>query len=195
MRKQKHFAGCAGFSLRLHWLAKGIPARMGPRSERKGQKEEEGDHTHREELEEALQPLERVDSHPHLSSGLRPCLEPQLEARCGSRRVVHRQPRDLPPPEDDSSWATRCVLGEQLWTAKRRRDFPMALNAASAVFYAGALLAAYKRRLWPLMFFGGTSYLLKLWFLDRMTLYYEQQREREEPPKEEAEAATTPSSA
>ena len=37
------------------------------------------------------------------------------------------------PPEDDSSWATRCVL-EQLWTAKRRRDFPMALNAASAVF-------------------------------------------------------------
>jgi len=46
------------------------------------------------------------------------------------------------------------------------------------------------------MFFGGTSYLLKLWFLDRMTLYYEQHRKREESPKEEeAEAATTPSSA
>jgi hypothetical protein len=100
----------------------------------------------------------------------------------------------FPPPEDDSSWATRCVLGEQLWTAKRRRDFPMALNSASAVFYAGALLAAYKRRLWPLMFFGGTSYLLKLWFLDRMTLYYEQHREREEPPKEEDKAATTTTS-
>jgi hypothetical protein len=70
----------------------------------------------------------------------------------------------------------------------------MALNSASAVFYAGALLAAYKRRLWPLMFFGGTSYLLKLWFLDRMTLYYEQHREREEPPKEEDKAATTTTS-
>jgi hypothetical protein len=104
-------------------------------------------------------------------------------------------PLIFPAPEDDSSWATRCVLGEQLWTAKRRRDFPMALNAASAVFYAGALLAAYKRRFWPMMFFGGTSYLLKLWFLDRMTFYYEEHREREEPPKEEAEAATTPSSA
>jgi hypothetical protein len=69
----------------------------------------------------------------------------------------------------------------------------MALNAASAVFFAGALLGAYMRRLWPLMFFGGTSYLLELWFLDRMTLYYEKHREREEPP--EAEAATTPSSA
>ena len=70
----------------------------------------------------------------------------------------------------------------------------MALTSASAVFYAGALLAAYKRRFWPLMFFGGTSYLLKLWFLDRMTLYYEKHREREEPRKEEAEAATTTSS-
>jgi hypothetical protein len=61
--------------------------------------------------------------------------------------------------------------------------------------FAGALLAAYKRRLWPLMFFGGTSYLLKLWFLDRMTLYYEKHREREEPPKEEeAKAATTTTS-
>jgi hypothetical protein len=40
----------------------------------------------------------------------------------------------FPPPHDDSSWATRCVLGEQLRTAKRRRDFPMALNSASAVF-------------------------------------------------------------
>ena len=100
----------------------------------------------------------------------------------------------FPPPENDSSWATRCVLGEQLWTAKRRRDFPMALNAASAVFYAGALLTAYRRRLWPMMFCASSSYLLKLWFLDRMTLYYEQHREREEPAKEEAEAATTPSS-
>jgi hypothetical protein len=100
----------------------------------------------------------------------------------------------FPPPQDDSSWATRCVLGEQLWTAKRRRDFPMALSSASAVFFAGALLAAYKRRFWPLMFFGGTSYLLKLWFLDRMTLFYEQHREREEPPEEEDKAATTTSS-
>ena len=44
-----------------------------------------------------------------------------------------------------------------------------------------------------MMFFGGSSYLLKLWFLDRMTLYYEKHREREKP-QEETKAATTPSS-
>ena len=97
----------------------------------------------------------------------------------------------FPAPEDDSSWATRSVLGEQLWTARRRRDFPMALNTASATFFAGATLMAYRRRFSPMMFFAGTSDLLKLWFLDRMTLYYEQHREE---PTQEAKVATTQSS-
>jgi hypothetical protein len=70
---------------------------------------------------------------------------------------------------------------------------PMALNAASAVFFAGALVAAYRRRFWPMMFCGGSAYLLKLWFVDRITFYYEEHREREEPA-EKAKVATTPSS-
>jgi hypothetical protein len=37
----------------------------------------------------------------------------------------------------------------------------------------------------PMMFCGGSSYLLKMWFLDRMTLYHEQ-----EEPAEETEVAT-----
>jgi hypothetical protein len=99
----------------------------------------------------------------------------------------------FPPPEDDSSWATRSVLGEQLWTAKRRQDFPMALNTASAVFFAGALLASYRRRFWPMMMCALPTLLLKLWFLDRMTFYYEENKERE-VPTEEAEVAATPTS-
>ncbi len=99
----------------------------------------------------------------------------------------------FPAPKDDSSGATRSVLGEQLWTAERRRDLPMALNDASAAFFAGALLAAHRRRCWPMMFCGGSSYLLKMWFLDRMALYYDKHREREEPA-EEAEVATPPTS-
>ena len=104
----------------------------------------------------------------------------------------------FPAPEDDSSWATRGVLGEELWTAERRRDIPMALNAASAVFFAGAILSAYRRRLWPMMACASPSLVLKMWFIDRMKFYYEEHKEREEPvmeeEEEEAEAATTPSS-
>jgi hypothetical protein len=50
------------------------------------------------------------------------------------------------------------------------------LTGASAPFFAGGLLSAYKRRFWSTMFFGGTAFLLKLWYIDRMTLFYNQLR-------------------
>ena len=83
----------------------------------------------------------------------------------------------FPVPEGDESWATRGVLGEELWTAERPRDLSTALTGASAAFFAGGLLTAYNRRFWSTMFFGGTAFLLKLWYIDRMTFYYEQHRE------------------
>jgi hypothetical protein len=82
----------------------------------------------------------------------------------------------FPEPESDESWTTRGVLGEELWRAERPRDLSTALTSASASFFAGGLWSAYKRRFWPTMFFAGTAFLLKLWYIDRMTFYYEQRR-------------------
>jgi Family of unknown function (DUF6653) len=86
-------------------------------------------------------------------------------------------PMLFPEPESDESWATRVVLGEELWMAKRLRDLSTALTGASAAFFAGGLWSSYKRRFWPTMFFGGTAFLLKLWYIDRMTFYYERHRD------------------
>ena len=84
--------------------------------------------------------------------------------------MVNRQPPHLPPPRTTSRGRRAASLESSCGPPRSHGDSgPMALSATSAVFYAGALLAAYKRRFWPMMFFGGTSYLLKLWFLDRMT--------------------------
>ena len=99
----------------------------------------------------------------------------------------------FPEPEGDEPWATRGVLGEELWTAERPRDLSILINTTSATFFAGGLLATYRRRLWPMVFFASVALLLKLWYIDRMTFYYEQHREREESP-EETKGATTPSS-
>ena len=55
-------------------------------------------------------------------------------------------PRLFPPPRDDSSWATRSVLGEQTWTSKLRADLPMSINIFSALFFLVALYSAYARR-------------------------------------------------
>jgi hypothetical protein len=86
----------------------------------------------------------------------------------------------FPEPEGDESWATRGVLGEELWTAERPRDLSMLINTASAAFFAGGLLSSYSRRFWPMVFFASVALLLKLWYIDRMTFYYAQHREREE---------------
>jgi hypothetical protein len=105
----------------------------------------------------------------------------------------------FPEPKDDESWATRGVLGEELWTAERPRDLSAVLTGASASFFAGGLLSAYKRRFWPTMFFGGTAFLLKLWYIDRMTFYYDQRRNEardeasgNQPDKNRANLPDTP---
>lgn len=83
-------------------------------------------------------------------------------------------PRLFPPPKDDSSWATRSVLGELMWTNSLRADLPMLINSFSALFFLLALYSAYARRVWELVSFGGFALGFKLWFLERMVVYYEE---------------------
>ena len=83
-------------------------------------------------------------------------------------------PRLFPPPHNNSSWATRSVLGEQIWTSKPRADLPMALNMFSALLFLVALYSAYARQLRRLLSFGGLALVFKLWFLERMVTYYDE---------------------
>ncbi len=73
------------------------------------------------------------------------------------------------------------VLGEELWTAERPRDLSTLLSAASATSSVVGLVCAYKRRFWPMTLCASAAYLLKLWYIDRMTFYYEQHRKQQEP--------------
>jgi uncharacterized protein (DUF2062 family) len=83
-------------------------------------------------------------------------------------------PRLFPPPKDGSSWATRSVLGEKMWTSKPRADLPMLISVISALFFLVALYSAYVRQLWRLLSFGGLALVFKLWFLERMATYYDE---------------------
>jgi hypothetical protein len=38
----------------------------------------------------------------------------------------------FPKPEDDSAWATKAMLGEEMWIAERPLDKAMAVNAAGS---------------------------------------------------------------
>ena len=52
----------------------------------------------------------------------------------------------------------------------------MLLAVTSVPFGAGGLWSAYKRRFWPMMLCASAAFLLKLWYIGRMTAYYEQHR-------------------
>lgn len=45
----------------------------------------------------------------------------------------------FPEPEDDSAWATKAMLGEEMWIAERPLDGAMAVNAAAAFGIGGGV--------------------------------------------------------
>jgi len=82
----------------------------------------------------------------------------------------------FPEPEDDSAWATRAMLGEEMWVSKRPLDAAMAVNALASAFGIGAVVASIRK--WPLpaalCTVSEVALLLVYWRL--MVEYYEEHR-------------------
>jgi hypothetical protein len=87
-------------------------------------------------------------------------------------------PLVFPEPKDDEAWATRAMLGEEMWIAKRPLDCAMALNVGATAFGLGGLWGAYKQRLLPtaVCTVGQMALLLAYWH--EMVLYYERHRDK-----------------
>ena len=79
-------------------------------------------------------------------------------------------------PKDDSAWATRAMLGEEMWIAERPLDRAMAVNAAASAFGIGGVLASLKRRPLPAALCTVFEVALLLYW-QLMTEYYEEHRE------------------
>jgi hypothetical protein len=86
-------------------------------------------------------------------------------------------PLVFPEPKDDEAWATRAMLGEEMWIAKRPLDWAMAINVGATAFGLGGLWGAYKQRLLPtaVCTVGQMALLLAYW--NEMVLYYERHRD------------------
>ena len=86
-------------------------------------------------------------------------------------------PLVFPEPKDDEAWATRAMLGEEMWIAKRPLDRAMALNVGAAVLGLGGVWGALRRRPLPtaVCAVGQVALLLAYW--REMALYYERHRD------------------
>ncbi len=81
-----------------------------------------------------------------------------------------------PPPADDSAWATRAVLGEELWLTDHPRDRIAAINAANSAALMAAALAARKKSRPLTILWTATSMALTLVSWNFYADYYDQHR-------------------
>ena len=97
-------------------------------------------------------------------------------------------PRAFPPPARLDSWASRGVMGERIWLARKEHPIPTGHARVATILTALAALglAPLAYGLWALDGWAtvagvAISFLAKMWFVDRMVwLHDETARERPE---------------
>ncbi|WP_194833590.1 DUF6653 family protein [Nocardia sp. XZ_19_369] len=82
----------------------------------------------------------------------------------------------FPEPADRRAWATKAILGEELWLAGHPRDAALAVDAAATGAGMIALLGAWRRRPVPASVGIGALMVLLLWYWELMARYYETHR-------------------
>ncbi|MFI0453279.1 DUF6653 family protein [Actinomadura sp. 6N118] len=85
----------------------------------------------------------------------------------------------FPEPADQRAWATKAVLGEELWLLDHRRDAGLAVDAAASGALMIALFGAWRRRPVSAAVATGAQMLLLLVYWELMARYYETHRDAE----------------
>ena len=99
---------------------------------------------------------------------------PRHAALIGARLLLN--PVVFPEPRNDSAWATRAMLGEEMWIAKRPVDGAMSVNALASAFGIGGVVGALKRRPLPTALCTMSEVALLPFYWRLMAEYYEEHR-------------------
>jgi hypothetical protein len=88
----------------------------------------------------------------------------------------------FPEPKSTDNWASKCVLGEQLWVNSFKWDRSYApdilLNAIAGVLFVICIYAAYMSYLWLTIISGTVAFISEMWFVHRMSIYYESNKDK-----------------
>jgi hypothetical protein len=82
----------------------------------------------------------------------------------------------FPKPAHDRAWATRAMLGEELWIVDRPRDATMILSAATSAISVGALVAARRHHLRTTVVATAVQMALVLVYWELMARLYDRRR-------------------
>lgn len=82
-------------------------------------------------------------------------------------------------PRDERAWATRAMLGEELWIADRPRDTAMLVSVVTSAVAARAAVAARRRQLRPAIVAVAAQMALTMLYWHLMARYFD----RRTPPQ------------
>ncbi|GAB3505361.1 DUF6653 family protein [Amycolatopsis cihanbeyliensis] len=84
----------------------------------------------------------------------------------------------FPPPKHERAFATRAMLGEELWITERPKDAAMLVSAGSSVLLLAALIAARRHKAGAAAGAAGGSMALTMYYWKQMVAYREQSSTR-----------------
>lgn len=98
---------------------------------------------------------------------------------------VWLNPRMTPRPKYTDSWASRGVMGERVFLARRDTPIPAEharlahiLTGVAALGVAPLAWGLWRLEVWPTLLGLALVYLGKMWFVDRMVWLYDDMRQR-----------------
>jgi hypothetical protein len=83
----------------------------------------------------------------------------------------------FPKPADERAWATRAMLGEELWLIDRPRDAGLGVNAAASAAGVIAVVAARRRRPVPAAAATTAQMALLLVYWELMARYFDRHQQ------------------
>lgn len=87
----------------------------------------------------------------------------------------------FPEPADNEAWASRAMLGEELWITDRPRDAALGVNAAATAAGVAALVAARRRRAAPAATATAAQMALLLAYWELMVRYLDRHQRHHSP--------------
>lgn len=76
-------------------------------------------------------------------------------------------------PAHERAWATRAMLGEELWITRRPRDAAMAVTAFASAAWLCGVVAAHRHRLAPAAIATAVQMALTLVYWEQMARYFD----------------------